>query len=286
MNTERPGKGKKTLIVGVDPAKPGTDQSVVVLDPGCTGLPHLCPKCGASVPPEQVSQVCTKCSHSLVYPYSTKRDEKLPLHSMSLGPEPMTVAEWIEQCNRTGILEFPLLLAIGKRLEEAVYLGVGAGLSVRRPCPSCKEWCKRWSEATDAATQAQRERDDAVLDSEELRAVNAHHVEERNQMRANWEGKSKECEGAWAEVRYWTAEAAKARREADIFRAKLRMAPNDHSESCGCDDCKLRGLELWSDAREAEDRKARPCTHGLLDCQPCLWRNGFSVLELQAKAKS
>lgn len=46
--------------------------SETILDPSCTGLPHLCPKCGASVPPAQTSQVCEACGHSLVYPYSAQ----------------------------------------------------------------------------------------------------------------------------------------------------------------------------------------------------------------------
>jgi hypothetical protein len=45
----------------------------IIIDPVVTGLPHLCPKCSARVPPAQTSQVCSSCGHSLVYPYSTQR---------------------------------------------------------------------------------------------------------------------------------------------------------------------------------------------------------------------
>jgi len=40
-----------------------------------------------------------------------------PKHLPSLGPEPSTVAEWVEQTERTGILELPLLLEIAKKSE-------------------------------------------------------------------------------------------------------------------------------------------------------------------------
>lgn len=41
-----------------------------------------------------------------------------PLHLDSLGPCPTTVREWVEQCERTGILEFPLLLAITEETTQ------------------------------------------------------------------------------------------------------------------------------------------------------------------------
>jgi|WetSurMetagenome_2_1015567.scaffolds.fasta_scaffold752944_2 hypothetical protein len=81
-----------------------------------------------------------------------------PLHSLSLGPEPTTVDEWIEQSQRTGILEFLLLADIAKRTDDFL------------------------------------------------------------------QAKGKECEAAWKEVRYWTDEAAKARREADSLRAEVKGA--------------------------------------------------------------
>jgi hypothetical protein len=42
-----------------------------------------------------------------------------PRHMLSLGPEPSTVAEWVEQTERTGILEFPLLLEIAGAYDPA-----------------------------------------------------------------------------------------------------------------------------------------------------------------------
>ena len=85
-----------------------------ILDPGVTGLPHLCPKCGASVPPAQTSQVCTECTHSLVYPYSTKAKPGDGMMGRVPHKPPTTVAEWIAQTRETGILEFDQLLAIGE----------------------------------------------------------------------------------------------------------------------------------------------------------------------------
>ena len=255
-----------------------------VIDPGCTGLPHLCPKCGESVPPEQVSQVCAACSHSLVYPYSTQtsvdarrailravslgptrtHDQNLvalldqfeaairrethlgmtvpadlgPLHSLSLGPEPTTVSEWIEQCNRTGILEFPLLLSIATELEKRA---------------------EKWQGLVQLAERL------SLKDSQErdrLRARIVELVERNGELIGKLEDASKtavqrQCRsvgpgGQWCE------------------------RPAGHGGQCGSNET---GLTTWKDGA---DRKARPCTHGLLNCQPCAWLNGFSVEELQA----
>jgi hypothetical protein len=94
--------------------------SPAVIDPGVTGLPHLCPKCGASVPPAQTSQVCAVCTHSLVYPYSTKGNQVDGMEMFADEDEPTTVAEWVAQTRETGILEFEQLLAIGERDSSAV----------------------------------------------------------------------------------------------------------------------------------------------------------------------
>ena len=86
--------------------------SPTIIDPGVTGLPHLCPKCGASVPPAQTSQVCVACTHSLIYPYSTKVQPGDGMMGRVPHAQPTTVAEWVAQARETGILEFEQLLAI------------------------------------------------------------------------------------------------------------------------------------------------------------------------------
>lgn len=96
--------------------------SPVTIDPGVTGLPHLCPKCGASVPPAQTSQVCAVCTHSLVYPYSTKGGPSDDMMGRVPNSPPTTVAKWIAQTRETGILEFDKLLALGKPMTESARL--------------------------------------------------------------------------------------------------------------------------------------------------------------------